>query len=65
MELIINKGWFKKGYKNPKDRHTTRINLCPCGIKFVCVTHPKKRNRRVYQKVKYHNNECRKKYQYN
>lgn len=47
---------------NPKDKHTTRINICPCGILFVCVTYPKKRGRRVYQKVKFHSLACRIKY---
>lgn len=52
-------GQFKKGYKHPMKDHTTRLNTCPCGVKFVCVTHPKKRGRPVYQKVKYHSDECR------
>ncbi len=58
-KITDNKGWFKKGYKNPFDKHTTILNTCPCGIQFVCVTYPKKRGRRAYQKVKYHSEECR------
>lgn len=63
MQVAINKGWFKKGNIPKNKNRTRRINTClNCKVDFVCITYPKKRKARAYQKVKFCSSECKKEF---